>query len=238
VFAPAFVHEPDAAVCAAPFESVSVTATCSPAAGTKVPVPVSFDNVTVNDCDAPTSAVAEGEIEICARTVAAVHVFVASGPSPACASPVARVSETPPTATVVVAWIDVEPAVGELITTMHDPLALAVVQLLGPTNDADAPPEFVTEKLTTVPAGAFTDPEPEPSFTFTCPVSVCVAPIGFVALEGVTWTFASTNVFTASTELPFVPSVATVTDGPLMVIVAVACPVTLPADDDVNVIVH
>jgi hypothetical protein len=120
---------------------------------------------------------------------------------------------------------------------MHDPLALAVVQLLGPTNDADAPPEFVTEKLTTVPAWAFAN-APEPSFTLTWPVNVCVVPIGFVALDGETWRFASTNVVAASVELPFVPSVATVTGVPLMVSVADACPVTLPAEADVKAIVH
>src|SRR5262249_40026282 len=53
VFAPAFVHDPVGAECAAPFESVNVTVTCSPAAGTNVPLPVSFVSVTVNVCDTP-----------------------------------------------------------------------------------------------------------------------------------------------------------------------------------------
>jgi len=48
VFAPAVVHVPVGAVCVAPFESVSVTSTCSLAAGTKMPVPVSLSSVTVN----------------------------------------------------------------------------------------------------------------------------------------------------------------------------------------------
>ena len=104
VFAPAVVHEPVGAVCAAPFESVSATSTCSPAAGTNVPLPVSFSSVTVNVCECPTSFVALGAIEIRAAAMP-VHVFVASLLSPACVSPVARVRDTPPTDTVVVAWI-------------------------------------------------------------------------------------------------------------------------------------
>ena len=51
VFTPAVVHDPVAVPWFAPFESVSVTVTCSPAAATNVPEPVSFDNVTVNVCD-------------------------------------------------------------------------------------------------------------------------------------------------------------------------------------------
>ena len=52
----------------APFESVSVKSTCSPAAGTNVPVPVSFGSVTVKVCGWPTSLVASGAIEIFALT--------------------------------------------------------------------------------------------------------------------------------------------------------------------------
>src|SRR6516162_7749482 len=157
------MHEPVGVECAAPFESVSVTVTCSPAAGTNVPLPVSFWRVTVNVCDALISLVAFGAIEIRARTC--VHVFVASGLSPACVSPVARVSETLPTLSVVEAWIVVLPGVGELITTVHEPGATPfVVQLLGPTNVAVAPPAFDSENVITVPAGAFTKPAPSPAF--------------------------------------------------------------------------
>ena len=67
VFAPAFVHVPVGAVCAAPLESVNVTSTCSPAAGTK-PAPMSFCRVTVKVCGAPTSLVASGAIVILAAT--------------------------------------------------------------------------------------------------------------------------------------------------------------------------
>src|SRR5262249_8992725 len=138
------------------------------------------------------------------------HVFVASGLSPACVSPVARVSETPPTLTVVVAWIVVVPAVGELITTVQEPDPDApepgVVQLLGPTQTAVAPPELVSEAVIEVPSGAFAN-EPDPLLTLTCRVSVWFVPTGFVAVCGVIWMFASTNVFTASGELPFWPFV-------------------------------
>src|SRR5690348_12228832 len=70
VFAPAVVHEPVGAECTAPFASVNVTSTCSPAAGTKVPEHVFFISVTVNVCDIPTSFVAEGAIAIVAPTCA------------------------------------------------------------------------------------------------------------------------------------------------------------------------
>src|SRR4051794_11705137 len=94
-----------------------------------------------------------------------IQTLVASALSPAFASPVARVSETPRTDTFVDAWIDVDPAVGELVVTVQEPVPPAVVQLDDPTNVAEAPPEFVSEKLITVPSGAFA--EPVPSFTFT-----------------------------------------------------------------------
>ena len=146
----------------APFAALQVTVTDSPAAGRKPP-PVSFSSVTVNVCACRTSFVADGAIEI----LAAAQLFTASGESPGRLSPVARVSTTPPTLTVVDAWIAVEPPVGDEITTVHDPVEPAVVQLDGPTNVADAPIEFVSEKVITVPAGAFTKPAPSPAFTFT-----------------------------------------------------------------------
>jgi hypothetical protein len=204
VFAPAFVHVPVGVECAAPFESVSVTATCSPAAGTNVPVPVSFSNVTVNVCDTPISFVALGAIAICARTL--FQIFVASGLSPAFVSPVDRVSGTPATVTFVVAWIVVVPIVGELITTVHDPVPPDVVQLDGPTNVADAPPAFDSVKLIVVPSGAFTNPVP--GLTFTCPVRVCSVETGLVAVCGVIWMFASTTCSGSHGPTPatYVPS--------------------------------
>jgi hypothetical protein len=139
---------------------------------------------------------------------------------------------------MVDALMDVDPVVGELITTVQEPVPPAVVQVLGPTNVDVAPFEFVTEKLMTVPSGAFTKPAPEPSFTFTCPVRVWFVPISFAAVGGVIWMLASTNVLTAGPELPPVPLVVTVIDAPLMFSVEVAVPVTFPAVGEVKVIVH
>jgi len=73
---------------------------------------------------------------------------------------------------VVVAFTVVVPVVEELITTEHEPRPFETEQLLGPTNAAVAPPEFVNEKEIEVPFGAFTNPAPSPRFTFTCPTSV------------------------------------------------------------------
>jgi len=73
VFGPAFVQVPVAAVgSVAPLDVVSVTVTCSFAAGPK-PEPLSFSSVTVKVCGWPTSFVALGAIEIRALT----HVLFA-----------------------------------------------------------------------------------------------------------------------------------------------------------------
>ncbi len=61
-------------------------------------------------------------------------------------------------------------------------------------------------KLICVPFGAFTKP-PVPVFTFTCAVKTWLTPTGFVAVCGVIWMFASTNVLTASPEFGATPSV-------------------------------
>ena len=114
-----------------------------------------------------------------------------SGLSPAFVSPVDRVSGTPATVTFVVAWIVVVPIVGELITTVHDPVPPDVVQLDGPWKVADAPPAFDSVKLIVVPSGAFTNPVP--GLMFTCPVRVCSVETGFVAVCGVIWMLASTT---------------------------------------------
>ena len=68
VFALPCVQVPVGAVCAAPFESVSVTVTCSPPRPRTCRCPVSFCSVTVNVCGWPTSFVAFGAIEILALT--------------------------------------------------------------------------------------------------------------------------------------------------------------------------
>jgi len=141
---------------------------------------------------------------------------------------------TPPTVTSVLALIVDVPIVEELITTVQEPVAPAVVQLLGPTKAAGP----ASEKLIVVPAGAFAKPTPAPVFTFTCPVSVCVVPIGLIAVAGVTWMFASTNLATALPEFGAIPFVCTLIDTPLTVRVEAACAVTVPARFDVSEIVH
>jgi len=87
-----------------------------------------------------------------------------------------------------------------------------------------------------VPCGAFANPDP--AFTFTWPVKVWFFPTGLIAANGEIWMFASTNVFTASVEFGATPSVETVMLAPLIVSVAEACPVTLPAAEETNVMVH
>ena len=67
-------------------------------------------------CGAPTSLVALGVIEIVALT----HVLTA-GPELAPVPSVFRVSETPPTVTVVWAETVEVPVVGEVIVVVHDP---------------------------------------------------------------------------------------------------------------------
>jgi hypothetical protein len=83
VFARAFVHVPVGAVWAAPFESVGSTSACSPAAGTKVPEPVSFGSVTVDVCGLPTAFVAFAAIVI----FAGAQFLVAFGLSPSSPPP-------------------------------------------------------------------------------------------------------------------------------------------------------
>jgi len=166
VFAPAAVHVPVGAVWTAPFESVNVTSTCSPVAGTNVPVPVSFSSVTVNVCETPISFVADGAIEIRAFS----QVLFAFALSPACASPVARVSETPPTVTVVAALTAVVPVVVEVICTVHEPLPFVVVQVFTPLTKLPGPLTLVN--VIVVPVGAFTKPAPSPALIFTWPVRV------------------------------------------------------------------
>ena len=77
------------------------------------------------------------------------------------------------------------------------PVPPAVVHGFGVVN---APGPVSIVKLICVPSGAFWKP-PVPVFTLTCAVNACVAPTRFVAVGGVIWMFASTNVLTASPEL-------------------------------------
>ena len=93
------------------------------------------------------------------------------------------------TTTSVAALTVVVPAVGDEITTLHDPVPPVVEQLLGPTNTAVAPPLFVSVNVIVVPSGAFTNPPP--ALTFTCAVRVWFVLTGLPAVGGVIWMFAS-----------------------------------------------
>src|SRR5690348_2196575 len=95
----------------------------------------------------------------------AIQSLFASGPSPACASLLERVRDTPSTDTVVVSRITVVPGVGEVIATVHDPVPPEVVQVF--TLPTKPPGPDTIEKLITVPSGAFTRPAPFPLSTFT-----------------------------------------------------------------------
>ena len=166
--------------------------------------------------------------------MASAHSFVA-GPELPPVPFVVRVSETPPTESVVLALTTVVPAVVFVSVIVQLPVPPDVVHGFGVPS---VPGPDAIEKVICVPSGAFAVP-PLPLSTFTCAVKVWVAPTGFVAVSGEIWMFASTNVFTASDEFPFWPFVCTVTwTPPANVIVDVACPVTFPADGELNVIVH
>jgi hypothetical protein len=128
-----------------------------------------------------------GVIEINAST----QSLDAFGPSPGSRSPVVRVSDLPPTLTVVVAWIVEVPAVVELIVTSHVPVVPTVPQLC----DAGVPRVVVT--VHTVPAGAFEYVTLLPSLTLMWQCSVWLVLTGLTAVPGVIWIFASTNVLFA-----------------------------------------
>src|SRR5262245_31582978 len=96
------------------------------------------------------------------RTAESTHSFVA-GPELPFAPFVVRVTDTPPTETVVDAFTTVVPAVAEVSVAVQLPVPPAVVHglpLIVPGPDA-------IEKLICVPFGAGTKPAPSPRFTST-----------------------------------------------------------------------
>src|SRR5262249_28842491 len=103
---PEVVHWPFAGVnVPGPLTFEKVTTVPSGAA-TYPPVPVFTFTVAVNVCVAPSGFVADAGVML---MLASTHVLVAFGPSPACASPVARLSVTPATTTEVEAESVVTP---------------------------------------------------------------------------------------------------------------------------------
>ena len=111
----------------------------------------------------------------------------------------------PPTLTVVVPRTTVVPVVDEVIVTVHEPVVPTVVHVGEPTNEPG--PDWMLAVML-VPAGALT--KPVPGLTLTWRVRTWVVPTGLVAVAGVIWMLASTNVLTASPLLGAVPSVWTV----------------------------
>jgi hypothetical protein len=123
------------------------------------------------------------------------HVFTAGPESPPVPF-VVRVSETPPTDTVVLALTTVIPVTAEVSVIVQLPVPPAVVHGFGAPS---VPGPEAIEKVICVPSGAGT--KPPPGFTFTCAVNVCVAPTRFVPF-GVIWMFASTHVLLALPDPP------------------------------------
>src|SRR5262249_35248822 len=134
-------------------------------------------------CGCPTSSVPADAIEMRALT----HDCVASAPSPACESPVARCIVTPATVMSVLARTTVEPADAEVTATWHSPVSPEVVHVLPPGKEPG--PETI-ENVTCVPAGAGANPSP--AFAFTCAVNGCGVPARPMS-PGEIWMFASTT---------------------------------------------
>jgi hypothetical protein len=158
-------------------------------AGTVSPAPTS--TVALSWTIVPTATLAFvtstcGGWCTCVVTDEFTQIFWAFALSPGNPSPVVRVSDTPPTLTVVVALITVVPTDADVNVTVQLPVASTVRH--GDPAIVPGPLTFVTVML--VPAGAFT--KPVPVFTFTCTVKVCVSLIGSVSVAGVIWMFAST----------------------------------------------
>src|SRR5215212_7198146 len=118
-------------------------------------------------------------------TIAAfTNCFCAFALSPGSWSPVVRVSWTPLTVTVVVAWITTVPVTPEVIVSVQLPVVPTVVHWLPPTNEAV--PDWI-EPVQVVPSGAFV--APVPLLTFTWQVRTWLVPTWFTAVGGVSWMF-------------------------------------------------
>jgi len=156
----------------APFAPDKLIVMLSPAAAVNDPAPVSFSSVAVNVCGCPIALVAFGAIEMRAFT----QVLVA-GPELAPTPSVLRVSDTPPTESVVWALTFVTPVTADVMVVVQLPEPPVVVHDVGGFG-VPGPASMVN--VISVPFGALTNPPPEPSFTFTCAVNVCVAPMRFV----------------------------------------------------------
>src|SRR5438034_783259 len=158
--------------------------------------------------------------------------------SPERPSPVARVSEIPPTENVVVAWMATERADVELICTEHVPPV--VVQVCGAAATKVAPAVLLSsENVTVVPSGAGPKsvtaspgaPAGRPSSWLTVAVIVCALFTPLVAVSGDSTIRASTYSLLAFALSPESPSpVARVSEIPPTENVVVAWMSTEPAD--------
>ena len=118
-------------------------------------------------CVLPTGLTPFGVIEIRAST----QHFVASEPAGVgfvqsvgvgfATVVVERCNDTPNTNTVVLAFTSSTPAVADVSVTVHEPVPPAVVH----GEPLIVPGPLTFETAHDVPAGAFTKPAPEPSFT-------------------------------------------------------------------------
>jgi hypothetical protein len=100
---------------------------------------------------------------------------------------------------MVEAWIVFDPTVEDVITTSQLPLPAVGVPVVQFCETGVAAPE-ITVTVQVVPSGAFTNPVPSLTLIWQC--NVCGAPTAFVAVAGVIWMFASTQVLLALPEPP------------------------------------
>ena len=191
---------PVGAVCTAPFVSVSVTVTCSLAAG---------------DEDARAGVLEQGHgegvrlVDLVGRARRDRDPGVDPGlvrrarVRARCRS-CARVSESPPTMTLVCALTTVD-AGGR--RAERDRAAAGAARGGARVRRGEAAGAAVDREADLRAVGRVLEAAPVPLFTLTCAVNVCAWPTRFVAVGGVIWMFASTYVLTASAELRPMPSV-------------------------------
>ena len=100
-----------------------------------------------------------------------------------------RVTWSPASVTVPEADTTVVPVTLEVSVMVQLPVVPTVRHGLVVVNEPG--PEAIV-KVIGVPAGAFTKPAPEPSFTFMCAVRTWFVFTGLSAVGGLIWMFAST----------------------------------------------
>ena len=171
------------------------------------------------------------------RREPATNTFTASPlfcPSPS----VWRESDTPRMFNVTDACPVTVPVVSDVNVTVQIPSEVPGFAHRSTTFVWTAPFESVSVTVTIVPSGMMTNPAPSPEFCFTVTVNVCDSSMLSVSKGGAIPMNASTNTFTASPLFGMLPSVSTwKVSGPKWTSAA-ACPVTVPAVDEVNVTVH